>query len=128
MWKRFCGRYCDKTSLTLFFKRILRKFKFLYQRWTRGFDDSELWSFDITISEYILPRLIRFKDICYSHPSNLTMEEWTDILEDMIFAFEFVIDKQDMFGMAKDEEYIKNFHRYERGLRAFADNFRSLWD
>ena len=40
-----------------------RYWKFLWQRWTRGFDDSETWSLYDTIARFILPRLKRFKEI-----------------------------------------------------------------
>lgn len=40
-----------------------RYWKFLWQRWIRGFDDSETWSLDSTIVEFILPRLKRFKEV-----------------------------------------------------------------
>lgn len=46
--------------MNIFTKRF---WKFLWQRWTRGFDDSETWSLDSTISYFILPRLKRFKEI-----------------------------------------------------------------
>ncbi len=36
--------------------------KAFYQRRVRGFDDSELWSLDHTILEFILPRLKRFRE------------------------------------------------------------------
>lgn len=40
-----------------------RFWKFLRQRITRGWDDSETWSLDSKITEFILPRLKRFKEI-----------------------------------------------------------------
>jgi len=40
-----------------------RDWKFLWQRWTRGFDDSETWVLYMPITKFILPRLKRFKEI-----------------------------------------------------------------
>lgn len=60
------------------------------QRLERGFDDSELWSLDHTITSFILPRLKRFKEITCDYPSDMSEKEWDDKLEKMITAFEYL--------------------------------------
>jgi hypothetical protein len=106
---------------------VKRKIKFFYQRWTRGWDDSDLWSLDCTISEFIIPRLKLFRDTLSGYPGEMTMEEWEETIDDMIFAFEYVVDEKNRWE-PMSEEYMRKFHRYERGMRAFSDNFMALWN
>lgn len=40
-----------------------REITFFWQRRTRGFDDSELWSLDHTFIKYMLPRLKAFRNL-----------------------------------------------------------------
>ena len=57
------------------------------QRLTRGFDDTEMWSLDCTIAEFIAPRLKVFLEKAKQigdHPGNITSQEWQCILEQMI--------------------------------------------
>lgn len=93
--------------------------KFEEQRLERGFDDSELWELYMTITKFILPRLILFKKKHYSEPSGMVFEQWNDILDEMIEAFE-LIEK----GECEDVEKKK----IEKGLRTFAKYFTKLWD
>lgn len=107
------------------FKKIIRKIKFAYQRLTRGFDDSELWNLDHTISRFVLPRLKEFKRK-YSvrgTPSQIeTNEEWQAILDDMIKAFEIM-------SQSEFPDYDKNkIEQVEKGLQLFVKHFNSLWD
>lgn len=43
--------------------KIKRPLLHFYQRRTRGWDDSEIWSLDYTFAEWILPRLTKLRDI-----------------------------------------------------------------
>lgn len=58
------------------------------QRLERGFDDTETWNLDSTISSFIVPRLRRFKEVNLCYPVELTEEEWDKILDKMITFFE----------------------------------------
>lgn len=50
-----------------------------------GFADYELWNLDATILEFIIPRLVRFKEITYSYPSNFqNIEDWHKALDEII--------------------------------------------
>jgi hypothetical protein len=96
-----------------------REFRYYGQRLTRGWDDSELWNLDNTISEFVLPRLRRFKEYQSGHPSYMTEEEWSGILNQMILAFEnnlvdFPTEEQDQ--------------QVEEGLALFAKYYSHLWD
>ena len=123
-----------------------RRSRFLWQRITRGFDDSETWSLDDTIAKFILPRLKRFRELelkgVPGNISKLTWEEeqklsekeaeahweqmekdWNEILDKMILAFETIVkdDWKDINDMKNQEKNINE------GLSLFAQYLRGLW-
>lgn len=96
-----------------------RAFRYYGQRLTRGWDDSDLWNLDATISEFVLPRLKRFKAYQHSHPPYMTKEEWDEVLDQMILAFENnLID----FPSREQDKQV------EEGLALFAKYYVHLWD
>ena len=99
------------------------------QRLERGFDDSELWLLGNTITSFILPRLKRFKEINYCHPSNLSGKEWNNILEKMITAFEY-LENEDL-GVDDTKSGIDRWAVREKvineGLELFIKHHNSLW-
>lgn len=57
------------------------------QRKERGFDDTELWGFDVTLSRYLMPRLQRLKEIAIAYPPCFnSLEEWNEVLDKIIWA------------------------------------------
>ena len=96
--------------------------KYTRQRLERGFDDSETWNLDATISQFIYPRLKAFiedvKEI-KCHPADIEFDVWLNNLEDMLKCFKIL--SQD-FERTEDEEKI-----IERGLDLFREFFHSLW-
>jgi hypothetical protein len=102
-----------------------RGVKLLYQRVTRGWDDSVTWSLDIHLAGLILPRLKRFRELnVHGYPNGFTPESWHATLDKMIFAFEYTIDEDRMFGKFDEAEY----ERAKEGLRLFGEYFHALWD
>jgi len=95
--------------------------RFQRQRKTRGFDDTEIWSLDYTIAQFILPRLKEFRSWNCGYPSWATQEEWNKIVDDMIFFFEFA-SNESLMELPK-----KDMIRVKRGKKLFADHFFSLW-
>ncbi len=91
--------------------------KFKNQRKKRGFDDSELWNLDHTISKFILPRLKRFKNITMGYPACITEKEWDDTLDTMINAFEYIVK----------EETDTHQNEIKKGLDNFRKYFFNLW-
>lgn len=100
---------------------------------------SDLWSLDITIANFVLPRLKKFKKENIGYPGIEEMdtpEKWDEALDKMILAFEYVIHEFDWW---LDDEYvtkIKNSCLAEEkrrqaviseGLQLFAKWFRYLW-
>lgn len=96
-----------------------RSLKFWWQRRTRGFGDNETWNMDTETCRYMLPRLRRFREISNGVPAELTEQRWDEILDDMIFAFEF-------YGSGYDPDETQ-WQRAERGLQLFAEYLPALW-
>ena len=136
---------------------IHRKLRFLFQRVRWGFSDRDLWNFDTTIAKFMIPRLKRFSKIKHSYPgwnfetdSEMSFEEWTEILSKIINAFEvFLMDDPDIeyikeawiddggcFHSITDPDLEEKFKvEQERrqkvvkeGLKLFSIYFESLWD
>lgn len=98
-----------------------REIKFSKQRINRGFDDSETWSLDSTISKFILPRLKVFNDVKISHPPSITMSEWTLIIKKIITGFELLLKDNESYITGEDKILI------EEGLDLFRKHFLDLW-
>ena len=98
------------------------KRKYKEQRLTRGWDDTELWSLDVTIAQFITPRLKRLAEVDkHEGTSRHTKEEWDEVMSKMIAAFE-MLSKGDA-DLEDDYEKV-----VPPGLKLFAENFGLLWD
>lgn len=106
---------------------LCRKITFFWQRRLRGFDDSETWNLEGTISEFILPRLIRFKQVNICHPFDLTEQKWDEALDKMILAFELHQTIFDWEGEVDKKESKKKYKQIDEGLKLFAKYFLNLW-
>lgn len=104
-------------NFTLIGREDTRWDEYKEQRLQRGFDDSETWSLDSTISRFIEPRLRAFREIRGGYPGNMTSEEWDGILDKMILAFELI-------NKDKTHEYEKEVNE---GLDLFRKHFFGLW-
>ena len=84
------------------------------------------WSMDHTVSYIIVPMLQQLKDTTHSYPSNLnSMDEWYEILDEMIWAFTY---KRDNFDSMLDEDREAAQARLTNGFRLFGKYYESLWD
>jgi len=101
-------------------KRCVRWF---FQRLFRGFDDRVTWNLCNEMVSWLLPRLIRLRDLTIAHPPNLKEEEWISILDEMIEGFTD-LSMQHYFDFMWDEEKTK---KMERALDLFRDYFFYLW-
>jgi hypothetical protein len=119
---------------------LVRPVKLWWQRRTRGWDDSELWSLDYTILKLVYPRLKAFREGKLNgtplHPTDvypegheeaglpkaLTEEEWDSILGEILVGFKMVIDA-DCYPLMGEQHV-----RLERSMDLFREWFFALWD
>ena len=114
--KNICFSLCDDASPKKqeFYKQ---------QRIERGFDDSETWNLDNTLSSFILPRLKVLREVTTGFPRELdSLDDWKEILDKMIRAFE--LELEDDFDTPMDA---KNERAFNEGINLFAHFYRSLW-
>ena len=117
-----------------------------------GIDDKELWNLDITLTEFILPRLKAFKEMDRKgypvldgidpQDEKKSTETWEKILDDMIKGFEAHLrlakdspydedDKDDDVDyVSEKEEQKEEQHRavIKKGFELFGRYYMSLWD
>lgn len=135
------------------FYDIKRWFISTYQRMRYGVADEECWSLDSTFSKFILPRLKHFKKMNrYGYHPDFTPEEWENVLDELIWTFEYLVDDERMnpfpnfyedkkwtFDKEKSPEDKKLFDKWmkknneleersQKGLQLFAKYYRHLWD
>lgn len=97
------------------------------QRLERGFDDSEMWSLDCTIAEFITPRLRVFKEHAKQigdHPYSITAEEWQEILSQIIEGFALYPDHFHWHSEDSDA----NWKKVDKALELFHKWFFNLWN
>ena len=92
----------------------------------------DTWSMDHTLAPIILPMLVQLKETTHSHPADLTEQEWDEILDEMIWAFEqkcrddwmedYDYNKWDSEGAKAHQERMSN------GFRLFGIYYENLWD
>lgn len=93
-----------------------------------GFSNSETWCLYSCICQFILPRLKRFRDIKAAYPMGLKQEEWTEMLDKMIFSFEWAMLNDEGENLYLSEEEQKaNWEKYKEGMNLFSEWFMALW-
>ena len=109
-WIRYTPWYIKKRSI-----------RFLHQRLTRGWDDSETFSLDYSLAKIILPRLKRFRQVTIGTPGEMSNQEWIDKLDKMIAAFEFAASEE------RWNASIEDYEKHNEGLDLFAQHYWQLW-
>ncbi len=112
------------------------KVKHSLQRVTRGYSDNEIWNLNDAIIDYALPRLKVFrKDKVMSHPTQFkSLQEWHDVLDEIIFCFEHREDVEQFFTKGIDanifdiKEYKKFRKRINAGFTSFGRHLQNLSD
>jgi hypothetical protein len=99
-----------------------RSIKFLWQRLTRGWDDSITWNLDARLAEHIVPRLKRFKEVNIAYPMDLSWEEWQIVLDKMIFALEWLST-----DCVERDESANTYDRVIEGTNLFGKYLPHLW-
>lgn len=111
--------------MPVFIKKSDKRYKkFLAHEKEHGWSPDELWSLDIAMAQWLVPRLKGFRDRVASGftPGCFeTNEEWIDTLNQMIIAFE-IIANEEVIAMHDDENNIVH-----DGLDLFREYFFCLW-
>ena len=98
---------------------ILHFLQNLYRRWKNGAGCCDIYSLDYYLAKKILRPLKAYKKHQRGgHPADLTEEEWEATLDEMIWAFNHIVND--------DMEYEIN-EREQKGLNMFSKHFGSLW-
>ena len=108
----------------IWFDRRTQKVSVKIDRW-------DTWSMDHTLAPIILPMLVQLKATKHGHPADLTEQEWDDILDEMIWAFEQKCrdDWMDDYDYSWDSEEAKaHQERMSNGFILFGKYFENLWD
>jgi hypothetical protein len=100
----------------------IRTYHFLWQKITRGFDDSETFSLDYSLAKLIAPRLKRFQQISIAYPSEFSDLEWNCILNKMISSFEFLASEDRWTCSDK-----KKWKEVQEGLDLFSKYYLCIW-
>lgn len=100
-------------------KNIRGSLRRIWQNITWGWNESDVWSLDVTIAKFVLPRLKLLKKVKYGCPildgyesddtDNMRFEEmkkeWDKILDKMIQTFEWIInDNDDLWDLCEKKE------------------------
>jgi hypothetical protein len=94
-------------------------------------DKWDTWSMDHTLAHIVLPMLVQLKGNNHGHPANMTEQEWDDIMDEMIWAFEQKCrdDWMDDYDYSWDSEGAKaHQERMTNGFKLFGKYYESLWD
>ena len=89
---------------------------FTKQRIERGFDDSETWSLDGTFSEFMLPRLERYREI--TKGMFIERDDFNQKIDELIESLKIHVESN---GYISEREKIMN------GLKHFPEIFLGLW-
>lgn len=117
------------------------------QRGRRGWADSDVWSVDHYVASILIQMLKKLKETKQGSPIELTEEEWSDKLNQMIEAFEAanrVIEDEYYEEIGDDAEIIRKASKeeleecnrrleadikiFEDGMKIFTKYFFGLWD
>jgi exonuclease V gamma subunit len=85
-------------------------------------DPYDTWNMDHTLAMIIAPMLKQLKATKHGYPSTLTVEEWDNILGEMIWSFENSASEDMSIAQIADQD------RIDRGFQLFGKYYKNLWD
>lgn len=147
----FISRWYYKLTKGLYFD-----LKFLLQKIFRGYSDLDKWNAAWFISRKAVTILKAWRE-CELHstsiirhredrfgniielkeeeiyrddmiPAAFTVEEWEKIIDEIIYAFEFVLHDDIFVEEFSEDKYKENYKRHKRGMKLLSIYFFSLWD
>ena len=99
----------------------------------------DTWNMDTTLAMIIHPMLVQLRETTHGYPSNLTEQEWNEILDEMIWAFGHKAKEMDAGDMCADK--CSNFgdpvckacltetqERMNKAFALFGKYYENLWD
>lgn len=104
----------------------MRAVRYFWQRRTRGWDDSETWSLDVTIAKFALPRLKVLKATMPGYHGE-SPEEWDEVLDKMIWSMDYIADGRQWGVEQTMSEWEAEEKRCDEGVALFGKYFRGLW-
>lgn len=94
------------------------------QREERGFDNTELWNFDVTVIRYLTPRLQVFKEISPHHPVCFnSLDEWKQTIDTIIKGFSNYI----LYSENEIQWDDWNDKEFKNSLDLFFKYFNNFW-
>jgi hypothetical protein len=83
--------------------------KYKKQRDERGFDDTETWHLDKTLTLFLIPRLKRFIELNNGFPSGQTEESFNEKLNFILKSFEeYYYNENDEVSLELEKERLSN--------------------
>jgi len=82
---------------------------------------------DITIAEFIIPRLVWFIEHTVCHPPELTFDEYLNKLLKILTAFEIMLSSYVTEYAEQEYEEINLVPEYYEGLELFSKYYCYLW-
>lgn len=95
----------------------------------------ELWNLDLTIVEWLLPRIKAFKEQTDGYPGDITWDQWMSILDRIITGLEAYTAERDWdnnLSTEKNLEIDKEFYHNKRiefkeAMELLTNHFGNLW-
>lgn len=85
---------------------------------------NKLRNLDMTFGKFGAPLLKEFRKETNGHPNSFkNMEDWLEVIDKMIFAFEYLESGKVINSFENHEEY----ERYREGMKLFAEHLHNLW-
>jgi len=96
------------------------RIKQTYQIWTKGYTCTDLMDLDLYLAPRYLRMLKEFKETSISVPPTMKPEEWDAILDEIIFAFNFIVSDYADWTMEEED-------RATKGFELFGKHYQALW-
>lgn len=140
---------------TFWFRHLhpwIRSVKHFVQEHVRGYSDSDCWNVAWFIARKAVPPLQKMRDNFMGTPIRrhvenrhgeiqelktvsvgneadmLSEEQWRDVLDDMIFAFQWPL-RMDLPDFDHNSQHVNDgMRRQKRGLKLFSIYYNDLWD
>ena len=111
----------------LFYKIVdfPKEVKWFLQRGRRGFSDRDIWSFDYYLAKVIHEGTKRLKENKSGYPSDMTEEDWDQILGKISNGFGRLLEFSEDPELWDDKKVMAEI---EEGKQLLVKYFESLWD